>query len=219
METFRTPQIAYKENTNNTLLATAGAIIVHLAGVIGILFFKKEWFLGLTPLNLLLMFVLLIWTASKRNRIFYLFVAIAILLGLISEIIGVNTGILFGKYSYGEVLGQKIWGVPLLISVNWFMIVYASGIFTRKFLVKTPIAMQVVIGGIIATSFDWMMEPAAVKLGFWQWENAIIPLSNYISWFCISSLLLVLFYRCKFLYHPFAVYLLAIQAIFFLLLR
>jgi putative membrane protein len=219
METFITPQNAYKENTNNTIWASAGAIIVHLAGVIGILFFKREWFLGLTPINLLLMFVFLIWTASKRNRIFYFFVLFAILLGLISEIIGVNTGFLFGKYSYGEVLGQKIWGVPLLISINWFMIVYASGIFTQNILAKTPVAIQIAIGGIIATFFDWIMEPAAMKLGFWKWDNGIIPLSNYVTWFCISALLLVLFYRCKFVYHPFAVYLLLIQAMFFLVLR
>jgi putative membrane protein len=219
METFRTPQNAYKENTNNTFWASVGAIIVHLAGVIGILFFKRDWFLGLTPINLLLMFILLIWTAANRNRIFYFFVLVAILLGLISEIIGVNTGLLFGKYSYGEVLGQKIWGVPLLISINWFMIVYASGIFTRKVLVKIPNIIQVTIGASIATIFDWIMEPAAMKLGFWQWDNGIIPVSNYVSWFCISALLLVLFNRCKFVYHPFAVYLLIIQAIFFWVLR
>jgi putative membrane protein len=219
METFITPQNAYKENTNNTIWASAGAIIVHLAGVIGILFFKREWFLGLTPINLLLMFVFLIWTASKRNRIFYFFVLVAILLGLISEIIGVNTGILFGKYTYGEVLGQKIWGVPLLISINWFMIVYASGILTSRVLVKIPNIIQAIIGGLIATIFDWIMEPAAMKLGFWQWDNGIIPISNYVSWFCISALLLVLFNRCKFVYHPFAVYLLVIQAMFFLVLR
>jgi putative membrane protein len=219
METFRTPQNAYKENTNNTFWASVGAIIVHLAGVIGILFFKRDWFLGLTPINLLLMFILLVWTAANRNRIFYFFVLVAILLGLISEIIGVNTGLLFGKYSYGEVLGQKIWGVPLLISINWFMIVYASGIFTRKVLVKIPNIIQVTIGASIATIFDWIMEPAAMKLGFWQWDNGIIPVSNYVSWFCISALLLVLFNRCKFVYHPFAVYLLIIQAIFFWVLR
>jgi putative membrane protein len=219
METFRTPQNAYKENTNNTFWASVGAIIVHLAGVIGILFFKRDWFLGLTPINLLLMFILLIWTAANRNRIFYFFVLVAILLGLISEIIGVNTGLLFGKYSYGEVLGQKFWGVPLLISINWFMIVYASGIFTRKVLVKIPNIIQVTIGASIATIFDWIMEPAAMKLGFWQWDNGIIPVSNYVSWFCISVLLLVLFNRCKFVYHPFAVYLLIIQAIFFWVLR
>lgn len=219
MRTFRTPQNAYKENTNNTFLASAGAIIVHLAGVIGILFFKRDWFLGLTPINLLLMFVFLIWTAANRNRIFYFFVLVAILLGLISEIIGVNTGILFGKYHYGEVLGQKIWGVPLLISINWFMIVYASGIFTSKVLVKIPNIIQVIIGSLIATIFDWIMEPAAMKLGFWQWDNGIIPISNYVTWFCISALLLVLFNRCKFVYHPFAVYLLVIQAIFFWVLR
>jgi len=218
MEFVRTPHTAYKLNTTNKLAGII-ALIVHLAGAIGILFFKKDWFLGLTPLNLILVFILLIWTTPSRNRRFYLFVVSAILLGFVTEMIGVNTGLLFGSYRYGEILGQKIFGVPILISFNWFMIVYASGICVAKHLKSSNIFINVICGGLLATFFDWIMEPAAIKLGFWQWENNTIPLFNYITWFGISALLLLFFNKKKFEYHPFSLYLLVIQAAFFLVLR
>jgi putative membrane protein len=218
MEFVRTPNTAYKLNTTNNLAGII-ALIVHISGAIGILFFKKDWFLGLTPLNLLLVFILLIWTTPIRNRSFYWFVTIAILLGFVTEMIGVNTGFLFGSYQYGEILGQKIFGVPILISFNWFMIVYASGICVNRYLKTNNIFIQAFLGAFLATLFDWTMEPAAIKLGFWKWENNTIPLFNYITWFGISALLLLFFNKKKFEYHPFALYLLIIQAAFFLVLR
>jgi putative membrane protein len=218
MEFVRTQHTAYKLNTTNTIAGII-ALIVHISGAIGIMFFKKQWFLGLTPLNLILVFSLLIWTTPLRNRKFYFFVIAAILFGFVTEVIGVNTGLLFGSYRYGDILGQKIFGVPILISFNWFMIVYASGICVAKYLKSTNIYIQVVSGGLLATFFDWIMEPAAIKLGFWQWENNSIPVFNYITWFGISGLLLIFFNKNKFSYHPFALYLLIIQAAFFLVLR
>jgi putative membrane protein len=30
------------------------------------------------------------------------------------------------------------------------------------------------------------MEPTAIELDYWKWENGIIPIYNYISWFLVS---------------------------------
>ena len=38
---------------------------------------------------------------------------------MISEILGVKFGIIFGDYEYGNALGYKIFEVPLLIGANW----------------------------------------------------------------------------------------------------
>jgi putative membrane protein len=79
----------------------------------------------------------------------------------------------------------------------------------------------VVIGGAaIATCFDIILEPAAVKLQFWSWENGVIPLFNYICWFSISVILLsVKMYFSKLSAQPFSIALLSIQAVFFLVLN
>jgi putative membrane protein len=72
---------------------------------------------------------------------------------------------------------------------------------------------------LIATIFDWIMEPAAVTLGFWSWEGGLIPLLNYLTWFGISLIILFLFTRLRLKQHQFAVNLLLIQASFFMLVR
>ncbi|MFX9038840.1 carotenoid biosynthesis protein, partial [Acinetobacter baumannii] len=65
----------------------------------------KQWFIDLTPLNLSLMFLLLLINQKKINVQFILFLCIAVLTGLMAEIIGVQTHFLFGNYAYGSVLG------------------------------------------------------------------------------------------------------------------
>ena len=42
---------------------------------------------------------------------------------MLTEAIGVNTGLLFGTYEYGANLGFKIFGVPLIIGVNWTVLI------------------------------------------------------------------------------------------------
>ena len=68
--------------------------------------------------------------------------------------------------------------------------------------------------------FDWIMEPVAVKLGYWQWESNSIPLYNYISWIIISAGLLTVFRKLN-QEKPniFAVHLFIIQVLFFVVLR
>ena len=64
------------------------------------------------------------------------------------------------------------------------------------------------------------VQGQAVKLGFWQWENGIIPLYNYVCWFLISVFLLVLLRKFPFpRANHFAVHLFIIQLLFFWILR
>jgi bisanhydrobacterioruberin hydratase len=216
--------------------ATGLAILFHFFGLTGILFWDKNFFIQSTPVNLLLMFVLLVWTQEERNKQFFLFAATAFVMGFAAEVIGVNTGLLFGDYTYGKVLGLKWAGVPLLIGINWFVIIYCSGISISMLLMKMiykvsaqarqpPMALKalslIADGATLAVFFDWMLEPVAVKLGFWQWNgDGTIPVYNYLCWFVISTGLLTIFHFCKFSkQNKFAVNLLLIQMMFFLLLR
>ena len=217
-------------------IATAIAVLFHSIGLIGLLFFDKAFFLAATPFNLLLSFVLLIWTQTDKNSSFFLFVAACFIIGIVVEVIGVNTGFLFGDYAYGNVLGPEIKNVPVLIGINWFLIIYCCGISINTLLMKAinriaadtgkmPMAMKalsvIIDGATLAVFFDWLMEPVAVKLGYWVWNgDGAIPMFNYICWFVVSLLLLMVFHFAKFnKQNKFAVNLLLIQLMFFLLLR
>mgnify|MGYP002023459231 FL=1 len=39
------------------------------------------------------------------------------------------------------------------------------------------------------TLLDVLIEPVAIKVNFWTWENPEVPLTNYIAWFVISAAL------------------------------
>ncbi|HQW84187.1 MAG TPA: carotenoid biosynthesis protein [Ferruginibacter sp.] len=217
-------------------VATAIAVLFHTIGLVGLLYFDKTFFLAATPFNLLLSFVLLIWTQKEKNIYFLLFFISCFIIGVLVEVIGINTGILFGDYKYGDTLGYKIWNVPVLIGINWFIIIYCCGISVYTLLMKmivrvaadsgkTPAAMKalsvIIDGATLAVFFDWLMEPVAIKLGYWSWNvDGSIPVLNYICWFIVSVLLLSIFHFTKFnKQNKFAVNLLLIQLMFFLLLR
>lgn len=217
-------------------IATAIAILFHVIGVIGILFSETQFFINATPINLLLSFVLLIWTHSDRNIFFWIFLVAIIVIGFGVEVVGINTGYLFGDYTYGNVLGINAFNVPFIIGVNWFIIIYSCGIcmhtFLQKMIDKLPADSNrspnrlryisvIVDGATLALLLDLLIEPVAIKLGLWKWNgDGTVPFFNYLSWFIISCLLLTIFQFCNFnRQNKFAINLLLIQAMFFLLLR
>ena len=217
-------------------VATAIAIIFHTVGFVGIAIFKSELIILSTPINLLLSFALLLWTHPDKNRNFWIFLAVTAVTGFAVEVIGINKGWLFGSYRYGSVLGPQWLNVPFMIGINWCITMYCCGTATKMLLLKmikpfadSPAAPPMVLKSIsvvvdaatLAVLFDWLMEPVAVKLGFWTWlGDGSIPLFNYICWFVISLALLALFEWLKVAkQNKFAVNLLLIQVMFFLLLR
>jgi len=223
-----------RKNKNNIALFLA--ILFHISGAMGILFTPyKDWFIRYTPLTLLLMAALLIFTQEQKNKSFWLFAIICFFTGLATEMIGVNTAFLFGNYAYGTVMGYKLNGVPLLIGLNWFVIIFCSGNSMYQLLTwiekkyasagiqlssRIKTASLIFDSALLATFFDYIMEPVAVKLGFWQWHNNQLPFYNYFCWFMTGTLLLFLFNRMPFNKHNhFAVHLFIIQLLFFLALR
>jgi putative membrane protein len=184
----------------------------------------------------MIMFSLVVWTQSGKKRNFYIFLVLSFFLGMVSEIIGVQTGLLFGNYAYGAIMGFQIAEVPLIIGLNWFVVIYSAVAtifyFTRKFgpanglkptdTASSPPGLNVLIGAaFLATFFDWVMEPVAVNLGFWTWAgDGQIPVLNYLSWFFISIIMMSIF---RFLRirpdNLFAVHLFLMQMMFFMLLR
>lgn len=216
--------------------ATLIAIFFHTIGLIGILFFDRTFFVEATVFNLLISLLLLFWTGPNRQAGFWIFFIVAAIIGFGSEAIGINTGKLYGLYRYTHNLGPMWLGVPLIIAVNWFIVTYCVASTVHALFHKLSAGLPegapktspwlkftsvVIDGATLAIFFDWIMEPVAVKLGYWQWlENGSIPAFNYISWFVISMTILICFELLQFnRRNKFAVNLLLIQIMFFLLLR
>ena len=100
-------------------------IIIYLVGIIGLSSGKfRSSFQYLTPYTLLISAFILFIFHKKWNEKHILAFVLVFLGGLIIEIIGVRTGYIFGNYNYGNVLGIKVYDTPIVIGVNWLMLIY-----------------------------------------------------------------------------------------------
>ena len=113
-------------------------LLIHIAGAIGIAFYDTATFSGMTPYNLIIMFVILLLNENKIDEILILVFVFSFLIGFITELIGVNTGFLFGDYVYGKILGIKFFNVPILIGLNWFTIVFSAYVISAKIINYLP---------------------------------------------------------------------------------
>ena len=168
--------------------------LFHLSGVIGISLGFEQWFISLTPINLTLMMLLLVFN-GPMNLIMLLGIISFGLIGFFIESIGVASGFPFGAYSYGENLGWKVIGVPLLIGVNWSMLVLITSEIAQQMHKKK--AVVVLIAALLMVLLDFFLEMSAPPFDFWTFEGGVAPLQNYIAWFVVAISLHVLSWRLK----------------------
>ena len=160
-------------------------IVFYIVGLLGFsLPLTFEFFRHLTPWALLMAsFLLSLFHNDFNKKTILIFICIY-LTGLIIEILGVNTGIIFGQYSYGKSLGPKIWDTPLILGLNWLFLVYVSSSVANK--LKTNIILKIFVASLIMLVYDVVLEQVADNLDMWYWHSTSVPLKNYIAWFILS---------------------------------
>ena len=197
-------------------ISIAVLVIVHVVGLFGMASAYREVFLILTPINLALSFAIMLVNDVRWNAAQWGAIALCFAVGIAVEAIGVATGMVFGDYYYGATLGPKLFEVPIVIGLNWALLVYGSAAITSKLLPGRPVLLHAAIGAAIMVGYDVLMEPVAIALDFWHWPQGSIPLQNYFAWFVVAFGLLVILHRVfKRIYNPVAIALIAIQLVFF----
>lgn len=172
-------------------------IIIYSVGIAGhFVASLRDLMLLLTPFVLILSAVIVLFPIlKKKNQKFLFWFSVVFFFTIILEIAGVKTGQIFGRYNYGWVLGIKLFEVPVIIGLNWALVLAgAIGLIEKS---AFPVIIKIIIAGILATAFDILLEPVAVKLGYWSWQDNYIPLQNYLAWFFIASFSSSLFYIMK----------------------
>lgn len=168
--------------------------IFYAVGLVGFTVIQNEDFLLLTPLNLLVSLIIILWYHPKWTKGTVITLITSYLVGFFIEVIGVNTGVIFGEYTYGAVLGWRIWETPLVIGINWAMLIYAVGMTANWWLGQTSFWIKAVFGASVMMLLDMIIEPVAIHYDFWTWEATSVPLQNYVSWWLISFILLSVFH-------------------------
>lgn len=182
-----------KINISNQTLAISALSILYFVGIMGITLPIHPDFVLLTPINLLISLGIMLAFHNTWNRTIIYFLIIAYLVGFGAELFGVQTGLLFGDYQYGRVLGPKVWGTPLMIGVNWVILAYASGVIANALLPYQHWLLRAILAAFLMVGLDVLIEPVAMRLGFWSWANNMVPLRNYIGWFLVALPLLCIF--------------------------
>jgi putative membrane protein len=116
--------------------------------------------------------------------------------GLVAEVLGVHSGIPFGRYGYSGALGPVVAGVPLVIPLAWTWMAwpawFCAGMVSARPRWRVPLA------AVGLAAWDLFLDPQMVAQGYWHWIDRHpslpglpgIPLWNYLGWFAVALLLM-----------------------------
>ncbi len=161
-------------------------IIFYIVGFMGLVIpYTHHMFIKLFPSVIILSFAaILVYHREPYNVKTISVLALIVFTGFLIEVVGVKTHLIFGNYTYGEVLGFKIFSTPLIIGLNWVMLSYATGSLTENFNINIP--LKVITASCLMVIYDTVMEQLAPLLGMWSWKDNIVPFSNYFAWFIMA---------------------------------
>ncbi|MEO8233029.1 MAG: carotenoid biosynthesis protein [Ignavibacteriota bacterium] len=194
--------------------------LIFTVGIIGHIFQPLlNILLWLTPITLFLTGSVVLLNAYKfSSKKFLIWATITYVITFTLEVVGVKTSLIFGEYYYGNTLGLKVFEVPLIIGFNWLFVILGS-ISVSQLISKNKIIIAI-ISACISVLFDFVLEPVAIKLNYWQWADNIIPVQNYIAWFFIAFISVLIFsYLSVNVKSKIGLHYLVIQFVFFLLIQ
>ncbi len=113
---------------------------------------------------------------------------------------GVRSGLIFGSYHYGQILQPQVAGVPLAIGFAWLVMIWSSAAVAQRLLpqkLRRHALAFIMATAVLMVAFDAVMEPAAMKLGYWTWRGGEIPAQNYLAWFALSMAYAALGWRLR----------------------
>ena len=184
--------IEYSKNILPLAKVKTFIVILYSVGILGFLFpNSRNIFIAVTPFVLLLSTYLLAIYHPKFFKRDLLLFFIIFFLGFLIEAIGVNTGLIFGNYSYGSALGIKLFNTPLLIGLNWLFLTYTGVSISEK--ITDKIALQLIIAPSLMLLYDLILEQIAPIMDMWSWASSTVPVKNYIAWWVIGFIFTVIF--------------------------
>lgn len=161
-------------------------IIFYLVGLfLYFIPYTKEIFFWVLPLQLILVNAILFYHHKGFNLkaiVLFLFIFIS---SWLTEFFGTTYGKIFGEYVYLDSLGLKILHVPILIGLNWVMLVYASNALAGKLIKKNKV-LKVILAAFLMIMYDVIIEFIAPEMRMWEFTQAYPPLKNFISWFVMA---------------------------------
>jgi bisanhydrobacterioruberin hydratase len=164
-------------------------IVIYLVGVVTVILGHTGSLMRLTPYNLVFAAFIILYNAEGFGKTYIGWFVLIALAGYLIELAGILTGVIFGEYTYGAGLGIKLFNVPLIIGVNWAVLVFATAALTDRF--HWPVWLKSAIAATLMVSYDILLEPVAIRFDFWSWAGETIPIQNYAAWWIIAFFMLL----------------------------
>lgn len=189
--------------------------LLHISAMVGISLGYADFFLPKSFINLMICFILLILALPKQPIRSYLIpLTVAFAVGMLVEIIGVSTGVVFGEYQYGNGLGPKVAGVPWIIGINWALLVFITYDISKT--LNQSIWVRSAIGASLMVLLDFAMEHVAPVFDYWEFEGGMAGPINYVAWWVVAFILHAVFNRFEPKGNPtYSAHLFVVQLIFF----
>lgn len=116
------------------------------------------------------------------------FAALCLGVGNLSENVGILTGFPFGRYSFTNVMGPKLFNVPVLLGLAYLGMGYCSWMLARLILRRGHVLLVPLLASFIMVAWDLSMEPVWANLVHaWVWYQGGpyfgIPVTNFLGWF------------------------------------
>ena len=160
--------------------------VIHLAVIIGIYFLESIFFLRTSSVSILIPLFLFCYRSNLTNKDALLFASVFVI-GYTAEFLGVNYQILFGDYSYGASLGVKLFEVSVTIGCNWLLLALISQALMKRVFVNKWLV--IIFSSLLMVLIDLYIEPVAPLLDFWEFNENIVPFSNYRDWFMVALII------------------------------
>jgi len=149
---------------------------------------------GIVTTVLLVAFALVHGVSTYGWRTMIWFVVVCLLVSNIAENLSILTGFPFGHYHYTDVLGPKIFLVPVTIGGAYFGAGYLSWTISLVLLERRGRAVDgfsrwatPLVASMLMTSWDFIFDPGASTVNhYWIWEQGGgffgVPFENYVGW-------------------------------------
>ncbi|MBK7934043.1 MAG: isopentenyl-diphosphate Delta-isomerase [Acidobacteria bacterium] len=151
------------------------------------------WSHWLSGLNVVLFAIPAFWATRRWLgwRDASLLWAILGVYALLIETLAIFTGFPYGHFGYSGLLGAKLFGLtPWTVFLAWTPLIIGAYAVSRTLFGN--IVVRVLATAAVATCFDLVLDPGAVRLGFWKYAANIgfygVPISNFVGWLITGSL-------------------------------
>lgn len=141
-----------------------------------------------------LSFALIDGSRNYRLRRILVFAGICAVIGNLSENLSIATGFPFGHYYFVQLMGPKLFQVPVLLGLAYIGMSYVSWMVAQA--IVGPLHLTAkglrffalpLLASLVMTTWDLAQDPVwATVLHGWVWQDGGawfgVPISNYLGW-------------------------------------